>query len=55
MNRLSKDLSDVDMRLPFLWAFFINMGTQIATTIGVVAYSLPWFLIAFFVIGVVCT
>jgi hypothetical protein len=54
MNRLSKDMSDVDMRLPFLWSFFINFGTQILTTIGVVAYSAPWLLIAFFVVGVVC-
>ncbi len=55
MNRLSKDLGDIDMRLPFLWSFFLNMGFAILTTVGVVAYSVPWFLIPVAVIAAVCT
>ena len=45
INRISKDQGDVDIRLPLLWSFFLNMGFQILTTVGVIAYSVPWFLL----------
>jgi hypothetical protein len=45
MNRLSKDQTDIDSRLSFLWAFFLNMSLQVLTTVGVIAYSAPWFLL----------
>jgi ABC-type multidrug transport system fused ATPase/permease subunit len=55
LNRISKDQGEVDMRLPFMWQFVLNMGMQILTTMGVVAYSSPWFLIALGPVAVVCT
>ncbi len=45
----------MDMRLPFLWSFLLNMGYQILTTVGVIAYSVPWFLLLMIPMVIACT
>ena len=54
MNRVSKDQNEVDMRLPFMWQFVANMFLQILTTIGVIGYSAPWFLLAILPVAIFC-
>ncbi|XP_072049231.1 ATP-binding cassette sub-family C member 5-like isoform X2 [Amphiura filiformis] len=46
LNRFSKDMDEVDVRLPLYLEFWIQNVLRILFTIGLVAMVFPWFLIA---------
>ncbi|XP_078614097.1 ATP-binding cassette sub-family C member 5-like isoform X5 [Branchiostoma floridae x Branchiostoma japonicum] len=46
LNRFSKDLDEVDVRLPFQAEMFLQNSCQLLLSIAMVAYALPYFLIA---------
>ncbi|XP_078785939.1 ATP-binding cassette sub-family C member 5 isoform X1 [Oryzias latipes] len=46
LNRFSKDMDEVDTRLPFQAEMFIQNGILVVLCLGVIACVFPWFLVA---------
>ncbi|CAH1245355.1 ABCC5, partial [Branchiostoma lanceolatum] len=53
LNRFSKDLDEVDVRLPFQAEMFLQNSCLLLFSIAMVAYALPYFLIAIVPLAVV--
>eukprot|EP00043_Microstomoeca_roanoka_P008172 m.78868 g.78868 ORF g.78868 m.78868 type:complete len:1323 (+) comp14131_c0_seq1:57-4025(+) len=46
LNRFSKDLDEIDVRLPFVAEQFLQNTALLLITMGMIAYVFPWFLVA---------
>eukprot|EP01147_Barroeca_monosierra_P006554 gene6554-319_t len=46
LNRFSKDLDEIDIRLPFFGELLLQNTTLLIVTLCMIAYIIPWFLIA---------
>ena len=53
INRFAKDIDVVDTVMPYNLDFFLYSWLAVLSTLGVIAYSTPWFLAIVVPLGVV--